>query len=594
MSLRPALRAYLAEVRAAAGQLAERGVPAGDAVRSLGVDLLRARGVTAPASLAGAPPALLPLPAADLRTPWVLGQVHEALLDPSVRKGAGAHYTPPAVARGLVALARERLPVAAPLVCDPAVGGGAFLLAAAESLVASGVTPADAVRVHCFGCDLDPVAVDVARATLALFAGQWPGELDDHVVVADGLSAVAPWSTRFDLVVGNPPFQSQLVRGTARDRARAGELKASFGTAARGYVDTAPLFLLRGLDLVREGGRVALVQPQSTLVARDAAAVRTAVEQRARVHSLWFATERVFDAGVRVWAPVLVAGPGNGTAAAVQRRTGVDFAPAPPCPLPEPGAWGGLVADLAGVPSPRLRTRGAVGDVATATAGFRDQFYGLVGHVREARGAAGAPRLVTAGGIDVLEHRWGSAEARFAGATWRRPVVDVDSLAPELARWVRAQLVPKLVVATQTKVLEVAVDEDGDVVPSTPVIAVHAPAEWLWPLAAALSAPPVTAVALQRGFGAALSVHAVKLSARQVLSLPLPDDHGAWEEAARCAQKVPGTAGEARISALRDYAVAATQAYGVEPGDLVEWWLARIVGGRQADLARKSGARVAP
>jgi methylase of polypeptide subunit release factors len=561
----PALDAYLTQVRGAV----VAGADPTDVVRGLAAALFRARGIEVPERLAAlALPARLS-PPDDLASPWLLGQVHEALLDAATRRRAGAHYTPPTIARGLVGLARDGHAVREPRVCDPAVGGGAFLLAVAEALAEHDrIAPADVVRHHCFGCDVDPLTVDVARATLALWARGWSAELETNIVVADAFGAPA-WPGEFDLVVGNPPFQNQLETHTARDRQRAAELRASFGAAATGYVDTAALFLLRGLDLVRSGGRVALVQPHSTLVARDAAGVRAVVSQRARVTGVWFAKERIFDAGVRVWAPVVEKGLVASGAGAVIRRVGADFAPAAVAPTPVDGSWTALVADLAGIPTPSLRSQGLVGDVASATAGFRDQFYGLVGAVHEATPDDERPRLVTSGLIDALDIAWGRTPARFAGTRWHRPVVAVGGLTDAVAGWLRAQLVPKLVVATQTKVLEVAVDERGDVVPSTPVIAVHAPAGRLWHLAAALSAPPVSALAQQRCFGA-------KLSARQVLALPLPVNRDAWDEAAICAQKVAGTTGAARREALEAFGVAGCAAYAVAPGEVLEWWLARI------------------
>jgi methylase of polypeptide subunit release factors len=567
----PALEAYLTRVRG----VVATGVDASDAVRSLAASMLRRHEVDVPRRLASAPTfdALVPPP--ELATPWLLGQVHEALLEPSTRRRAGAHYTPPQIARGLVALARDGHDAPAPRVCDPAVGGGAFLLAVAESLAARGaIAPIDVVRHHCFGCDVDAATVDVARATLALWARHWPCELDANIVVADAFDAPV-WPAEFDLVVGNPPFLNQLEQHTARDRGRAAGLRASFGDAATGYVDTAALFLLRGLDLVRPGGRVALVQPHSTLAARDAAGVRAAVGARGRIAGVWFANERVFAAGVRVWAPVIEKASDAGEAQPVIRRVGPAFAPAPLGPAPTEAGWTSLVVDLTGLPTPGIRAQGVVADLATATAGFRDQFYGLVGRVHEAAPGDERPRLVTSGLIDVLDTSWGSTPGRFAGARWNRPVVALDDLGDAVARWVRAQLVPKLVLATQTKVLEVAVDERGDAVPSTPVIAVHVAADMLWHLAAALSSPPVSAVAHQRGFGAALSAGALKLSARQVLELPLPADHAAWDEAARCAQKVPGTQGDARREALAAFAAAGCAAYGVADDELVAWWLHR-------------------
>ena len=112
----------------------------------------------------------------------LLGLAHEALLAPVDRKARGAHYTPPALADRLVALS---LPSTAAAVLDPACGGGAFLLAAGRALVGRGLSPADAVGcLH--GVDLDPLAVDVARAATALWSGGTPADVSraDFLVLA--------------------------------------------------------------------------------------------------------------------------------------------------------------------------------------------------------------------------------------------------------------------------------------------------------------------------------------------------------------------------------------------------------------------------
>jgi hypothetical protein len=435
---------------------------------------------------------------------------------------------------------------------------------------------------HCYGADIDALAVDVARATLALWAGAWRPELDEHLVVADAL-VTRPWTREFDIVVGNPPFQGQLDGRTARTRDQAAELRARLGGAVTGYVDTAALFLVRALELVAPGGRVALIQPHSTLATRDGAGVRSFVDASGRMVALWFTEAQVFRAGVRVWAPVIERARDRDDDAPtpVRRRVGRAFRAATDASRPVAGEWTPLVADLAGIPTPILRTAGVVGDLATATAGFRDQYYGLVASVHEGEADDGRPRLLTTGAIDVLDTSWGAADTRFANRAWRRPVVDVAAIEPRVAGWVHSQLVPKLVVATQTKVVEVAVDEHGTAVPSTPVIAVHADLAQLWHLAAAVSAPPVSALARLRTYGSALSASALKLSARQVLDLPLPADRAAWDDAARCAQEVPGTTGAGRREALAAFAAAGCAAYGVtgpEGDELAAWWLGLVKG----------------
>ena len=271
----------------------------------------------------------------------------------------------------------------------------------------------------------------------------------------------------------------------------------------------------------------------------------------------------------------------------VQRVTGRGFTPAPSASSPASAdSWASLARDLLGIPGVDLTTDGTVGDRATATAGFRDEYYGLVGavydHVHDDQGATESPRvarLVTCGLIDVLANRWGSRPATFARTKYAAPAVDVRKLEGRVAAWVGMQLVPQLLVATQTKVIEVVVDETGDLVPSTPVIAVHAPMVELWRLAAALSAPCVSAYALGRVAGAALAADAIKLAARQVLELPLPVDHEAWERGAVLAREVQHADGPERERLPDELGATMDLAYVCADRSVFAWWAARRGGG---------------
>jgi hypothetical protein len=204
---------------------------------------------------------------------------------------------------------------------------------------------------------------------------------------------------------------------------------------------------------------------------------------------------------------------------------------------------------------------GRLGDVATATAGFRDEFYAVAGVVRE--GGPGAA-VITSGLVEPGRVVWGERAARIAGRRLQHPVVDLDDLTDErVARWAAARLRPKVLVATQTRVVEAAPDPEGVFLPLTPVLSVepHDDAD-AWRVAAALTAPQVTAWALRTHGGSALSADAVKLSARQVLDAPLPTDPDAWSEAAQHLRR-------------GDVAACAQALAGDEP-KLLRWWLGRL------------------
>ncbi|HWJ10629.1 MAG TPA: N-6 DNA methylase [Nocardioides sp.] len=453
------------------------------------------------------------------------------------RRRRGAFYTPPELVDWVLDRALPERPAGAS-VLDPACGAGHFLVAAARRVgVAS---------VH--GSDLDADAVRIARQRLHAEDPTVPvAQLEAQVVVADGLTA---WTGRtFDAVVGNPPFLGQLRRTTG---GQSEEHRRGLGA----YTDTSAVFLRRALDLVGDGGVVALVQPLSVLAARDAGPVRAAVAACGSITDFWCSPRPVFEGThVLTCVPVVRRGPG---------------------PRTDPEAWGSLAAPSFGIPEAHLPSgTGVVGDLATCTADFRDQYYGLVPFVRD--DPTGTP-LVTSGLIDPAELRWGHATTRFARRQYDAPSVDLAALCADgaLSGWAAARLVPKLLVAAQGRVVEAVVDEAGAWLPSVPVLSVvpHEPAD-LWRLLAVTLAPPVVAHAAARYLGTGLTPGSVKVSARQLAALPLPPDRDAWAEGARLAEAAQAAPAAGRGELLAATGRVMAGAYGADAA-LVDWWWERV------------------
>ncbi|HYN32121.1 MAG TPA: N-6 DNA methylase, partial [Ilumatobacteraceae bacterium] len=167
----------------------------------------------------------------------------------------GSFYTPDDLVRTVVeavitpqfVASRAGRPIS---VLDPACGDGRFLAAAGERVRLLG----GEVVLH--GVDIDLTAVWLARAAV-------PAATID---LDDALTRSWP-PARYDLVIGNPPFLSQMAGATTRG-----------GASERGggpYADVAVEFLALGAELVDPAsGRLAFVLPQSLLASRDAAAIR--------------------------------------------------------------------------------------------------------------------------------------------------------------------------------------------------------------------------------------------------------------------------------------------------------------------------------
>ncbi|MEY2580821.1 MAG: hypothetical protein QOE09_670 [Ilumatobacteraceae bacterium] len=391
----------------------------------------------------------------------------------SQRKLLGAWYTPPELVDAVVAEVQRGFEPRT--VLDPACGDGRFLAPFGDTATVTGI-------------DIDPTT-------------SWT-----H---GDALSL--DWGDRqFDAVVGNPPFLNQLATSTSR-RGRS-----KFGGGP--YADTAAEFLALAIRLVRRGGRVGLVLPLSMLSTRDVATIRDEVSRRASLRWMWWSTTRMFDASVRVWAGVWEVGGPQGE---VRRSFGPRFESRPAIVMPE--RWTGLIADTV-----EAEHNGPVlGDIATFTADFRDQYYGLVGAVSD---TADGPPLITSGLIEPSECWWGRRRVRFAKQHFAAPRVDLSSLSPVLQRWADQRLVPKILIANQTRRIEAVIDRDGMWLPSVPVITCTT--DRLDDVAEVLHSDAATEWVRYHAAGSGLSATSVRLTARLLASIPLPATMAAIPNAA--------------------------------------------------------------
>ncbi len=518
--------------------------------------------------------------------PWSVVLDHEQQATPSDRKRRGAWYTPQRLVEQLVRLTFDEMIEQPELVLDPSCGGGGFLLGVLDHLMASGVPPEQALgRVA--GMDIDASAISAARRALRAWCHghglSGSAALRVRLRTADALDGVPRAWPRPSVVIGNPPFASPLRGGSFPERAHL-ERRAAADLLGP-YADLSAVHLLAAVRSCRPGGRVCLVLPQSLLAGRDTAGLRDWLDATAPPTALWISSVEQFRASVNVWAPVLSVAGERGAV----RVSGATGASAEGPRLIAPGPWSGLAAEALGIPDPQIdgARLPAFGSLTTATAGFRDEYYGIAAACREATSDGdGDLRIVTSGSLDPLVCGWGRAEVTLAKQRWLRPVADRSSFEGPLGRWVEQQCRPKLVLPTQSRVFEPVIDRAGNLLPVTPVLSINASPAELGRLAAVLLSPPVVAWAHRRWFGTALSVGAMKLAARDLALLPLPSRarRGAsarWDEAATLALAIdPFTVDPAATrETLNTIGRLMTEAYGA-PKSLFDWWSSRLTATR--------------
>jgi len=405
----------------------------------------------------------------------------------------------------------------------------------------------------------------------------------------------------FDCIIGNPPFLNQLENATASTGAMAAIVRLRSDGVVRGYTDLSATFLYFASRWIEHGGRAAMVQPQSLLAARDAAPVRQAVLADCSLTALWISNEHVFeDASVYVCAPTLQrSGPRSGP---IARSATAKFLPLPERvidhdQLAHAETWSHLAAAASGIPEVDLDHLPALSEIAHATADFRDQYYGLEGFLiendsidDERRTEAAYPRIITTGLIDLADCQWGTVSTRILKRKWNAPRIDRGRMEREgtLGPWIAARSIPKILLATQTKVAEILVDAQGSLVPSIPLITImpHR-TEDLWMVGAAVASPVASAIALCKYAGAALSADAIKLSATQVLGLPQPCEKARWKSGARFLEAAHAArTTEERHTCLSDFGQQMARAYGlpeVVACEVEQWWVRRLMANSRSE-----------
>lgn len=239
----------------------------------------------------------------------------EALQPGREKKKHGVFYTPVALADEILSeVFAGRIAESSPetilrwRILDPACGSGLFLIRALRLLVAElkslGIpkeTAAERLLTNClYGVDCDPKAVDRTKALLSRAAAEYgctisPERIDTircgnsllatDVLDAPGLPAgLAPFSwlaefphlkqeDGFDFVIGNPPYGlSRDEQISSLENKALQDLYEPFRT---GKINKYLAFIALGYRLLKRGGSLSYVVPNSWLGIRSGSALRT-------------------------------------------------------------------------------------------------------------------------------------------------------------------------------------------------------------------------------------------------------------------------------------------------------------------------------
>jgi type I restriction enzyme M protein len=233
----------------------------------------------------------LSAPGADL-----VGDAYQCFLGSELRGQEGQFFTPTPAIRLLLACID---PCPGERVIDPAAGAGGFLFATFHHLAQKGVPVRDIQRLL-YGVEKDAYLARLARMRVSLLT-----QRPTCVSIGDSLA----WTTTepssfmpklkpgaYDVVLTNPPFGTKII--AASDSLRREFLLAHRWVAKNPNGKHAPtsellknsppqvLFVERCLSLVKPGGRIGMVVPESILSGKNYRHVVEFIRQSATIDAI--------------------------------------------------------------------------------------------------------------------------------------------------------------------------------------------------------------------------------------------------------------------------------------------------------------------
>jgi type I restriction enzyme M protein len=189
----------------------------------------------------------------SVETRHLFGDIYEQILRDLQNAGnAGEYYTPRAVTQFAIEMVNPQL---GEIVLDPACGTGGFLTGAFEHMKKQVKKPAElkALKNSIRGVEKKPLPHVLCATNMMVHGIEVPSNIINDNTLAKPLRDYGK-SDQVDVIITNPPF------GGVEEDGIESNFPAEFRTK-----ETADLFLVLVMELLKDGGRSAIVLPDGTL-----------------------------------------------------------------------------------------------------------------------------------------------------------------------------------------------------------------------------------------------------------------------------------------------------------------------------------------
>lgn len=233
----------------------------------------------------------------------LVGDAYQCFRGSEMRGQEGQFFTPTAAIRVLISIID---PKPGEKIIDPACGAGGFLFASARHLMSKGARPS-ILQSTIVGIDKDAYLARLARMRVSLLTLR-----QTAVTIGDSLA----WTSSergsfinkndpggFDVVLTNPPFGTKIVAASERVRKQF-TLAHRWALTEKGQLrvqdallpNSPPqvLFIERCVSLLKPGGRIGMVVPESLVSGRNYRNVVEYIREKTEVETVIGMPEALF------------------------------------------------------------------------------------------------------------------------------------------------------------------------------------------------------------------------------------------------------------------------------------------------------------
>jgi type I restriction enzyme M protein len=232
-----------------------------------------------------------------------IGDAFEVFVGSESKGNSGQFFTP----RSVTSLLVQALdPKPHEVILDPACGAGGFLSSVCAHLEKQGIAPQN-VSKNLYGIDKDTYLAQLAKMHIALLTGGHPTIINgDSISLQNGQKGIREYLPKdgVDVILTNPPFGTRIVSGSADvlktfDLARKWTKNPKTGLLGpsdkvQSNVPPQVLFVERCLSLLKSGGRLGMVLPESILSNKSYRNVVEYLLKHADIHAVMGMPEALF------------------------------------------------------------------------------------------------------------------------------------------------------------------------------------------------------------------------------------------------------------------------------------------------------------